>query len=501
MSRVDDRRSRRRRHATQRAHCPVEPPYAASLSQCRCPGGIPIPGSPEPLPLLGRACLVTRHHRRPGIPAARRHALPPDARGTGGTRTNHGRRRARFRDPGAGGPGLLVLVGVFVARGLFAERSIADPEPLPSSTVSGWDDSSPTTEPETPTPTPSVSQPTPTPTSTPTPTPSEELPLQPCPEGQPTARQDHPTDGRIHGGGLSFPEAKGWNDTSGSSFSWAYDVGEQMKLAESPSWYANLAVGALFTGDGFDEPRRAAELVMQCVITSGLYPYFTDRVDTWTKAVTVDGKPAWSIRADIEVDDPDLRTKGDTVEVIVVDTGSPEFAVDVHRCRRHRRSVAGEDDGLHHQEPAGGVSVRYRSRSSSWSCAPIPSPSARSARPSRAPPRSRATNARSRYNRVPPRPPPAEPSGSPPAARDPGRRSVPAQAGVARWSAGSRDTRPPSRDTPSNVRKDAPPAHLCGPCRSCSGTGPGIVSSPSSPRKNRPGNDATALGSVLSTPA
>ena len=84
-------------------------------------------------------------------------ALPPDAGGTGGT--NHGRRRT--------GPLILVLavlvvlvlVGVFVARGLFAERSIADPEPLPSSTVSGWDDSSPTTEPETPSPTPSVRAP------------------------------------------------------------------------------------------------------------------------------------------------------------------------------------------------------------------------------------------------------------------------------------------------------------------------------------------------------
>ena len=48
---------------------------------------------------------------------------------------------------------------------------------------------------------------------------------------------------------------------------------------------------------------------MQCVITSGLYPYFTDRVDTWSKAVTVDGRPAWSIRADIEVDYPDLRPR------------------------------------------------------------------------------------------------------------------------------------------------------------------------------------------------
>ena len=254
----------------------------------------------------------------------------PGGTGTPAARAHHRRRQGRRRF----GPLILalaalvvlVLVGVLVVRGLFADRPIVDPGPLPSSTVSGWDDSSPTTEPETPTPTPSVSQPTPTPTSTLT-LPrllARSSPLQPCPEGQPTARQDHPADGRIHGGGLSFPKVDGWHDTSGASFSWAYDVGEQMKLAESPSWYANLAVGALFTGDGFDEPRRSAELVMQCVITSGLYPYFTDRVDTWSKSVTVDGRAAWSIRADIEVDDPDLRTKGDTVEVIVVDTGSPE---------------------------------------------------------------------------------------------------------------------------------------------------------------------------------
>lgn len=217
---------------------------------------------------------------------------------------------------------VLVLAGVLVVRALFTDRGIVDYDPVPTPTVSGWDDSSPTTEPETPTPTPSQSKPTPTPTKTPSP--SEEQPLQPCPEGQPTARQDHPSDKRIHGGDLSFPKVAGWDETSGAEFSWAYDVGEQMTLVESPSWYANLAVGALFTGDGFDEPRRSAELAMQCVITSGLYPYFTDRKDTWSKAVTVDGHPAWSIRADIEVDDPGLDTKGDTVEVIVVDTGSPE---------------------------------------------------------------------------------------------------------------------------------------------------------------------------------
>lgn len=221
---------------------------------------------------------------------------------------------------------VVVLAGVFAVRALTANRPVVDPGPLPSSTVSGWDDSSPTTEPETPSPTPSASSPTPTPsqTRTPTPTPSPTEELRACPQGQPTTRQDHPSDGRIHGGGLSFPEARGWQDTSGAEFSWAYDVGEQMKMAEYPSWYANLAVGALFTGDGFDEPRRAAKLVMKCVITSGLYPYFTAREPVWSKAVTVDGRPAWSIRAEIRVEDPQLKTKGDTVEVIVVDTGSPE---------------------------------------------------------------------------------------------------------------------------------------------------------------------------------
>ena len=217
---------------------------------------------------------------------------------------------------------VLVLVGVFVVRGLLADRPIVDPGPLPSSTVSGWDDSSPTTEPETPTPTPSVSVPSPTPT--PVPTPTEEQPLQPCPKGQPLSRQDYPTDGRVHGGGLSFPEAEGWESSSGFAYSWAYDVGSQVKLAESPNWYSDLTVGALFTGDGFDEPRRSAELVMQCMITSGLYKNLVGRENIWSRAVTVDGHPAWSIRADVLVDYPDLKTRGDTVEVIVVDTGSPE---------------------------------------------------------------------------------------------------------------------------------------------------------------------------------
>lgn len=217
-----------------------------------------------------------------------------------------------------------VLAGVLAVRGLVADRPRVDPGPLPSSTVSGWDDSSPAPEPETPTPAPSATEPAPSTTPTPAPEPTEELPVQPCPEGQPLARQDHPTDDRIHGGGLSFPKLPGWEESSGAAQSWAYDVGAQLKLVEPPTWYASLTVGALFTGDGFDEPKRSADLVLQCVITSRLYPHLTERQDIWSKAVTVDGRPGWSVRADLRVDDPALETEGDTVDVIVVDTDSPE---------------------------------------------------------------------------------------------------------------------------------------------------------------------------------
>ena len=63
---------------------------------------------------------------------------------------------------------------------------------------------------------------------------------------------------------------------------------------------------------------------MQCLITSGFYDKSAQREDGWSKAVTVDGRPAWSIRADITIDSPEIEAAGDTVEVIVVDTGSPE---------------------------------------------------------------------------------------------------------------------------------------------------------------------------------
>lgn len=205
---------------------------------------------------------------------------------------------------------VIIVAAVFIVRGLLPDDP-GSSGPLPSSTVSGWDDSSPI-----PSPSPS---PTPSPSASRTPAPQQE-----CPQGDPLFRNDHPSDGRIHGGGLSFAKVDGFHDaTATAGLSWAYDVGAQQKTIEK-SWISMFAVGTLRIADGFHEPKQAAEAVMQCTASSSFYRDFASRNDLSTREVTVGGHKGYAIRAEIFIDNPDYTTKGDVVEVIVLDVGSPE---------------------------------------------------------------------------------------------------------------------------------------------------------------------------------
>lgn len=217
---------------------------------------------------------------------------------------------------------IVLVVSVFVVRGLLGPESnvtISDP----SSTASSYDDSSPLA---TPSPTP-----TPTPTPSPSPSPSrspsaaKRNPLEACPIGGPTVRQPHPSDGRLHGGGLSFKPHSDWEDPGYylRGLSWAYDVTGQSQATE-PQWLAILAVGSLRTADGFDNPHQSTEGVMQCIASSGYYDNVVSRKDIASRAVTVDGKPGWDLRSEIRVDQPGLSVEGDVVDVIVVDAGANE---------------------------------------------------------------------------------------------------------------------------------------------------------------------------------
>lgn len=231
--------------------------------------------------------------------------------------------------PGAGGPGpggsggkrpggsravylivaALVLVVVIVIAAVMIFRTTTAGSPftdrsIPSSSVSGWDDSEPTDEPSTPTPTPGDTR--------------------PCPVGDPNRREIHPEDGRVHGGNLSFPVAGNFLPAEPEPrLSFAYDVTQQyLQMNNDPGWIAQLAVGRLLGSDFPGKPKAIAELIMQCGITTDMYqPYSPTRKNLRSEAITISGQQGWLIEADITVDKPGLPFPGDKVIFIVVPDG------------------------------------------------------------------------------------------------------------------------------------------------------------------------------------
>ena len=214
----------------------------------------------------------------------------------------------------------LAVVALLVTIAIVAVMTIEPParpvtdDPLPTSTVSGGDDSSPT-----PTPTP------PTP-GTPTPSSATSVPLVPCPQGDPNFRQTHPVDGRVHGGNLSFPEELSFDAAAEEPrFSFAHDVTQQTKIVDdTPPWIAQLAVGRLRAADGFVHgARNTAESLVQCAVSSALYdPYQPSRADVRSQPITIDGREGWLIETDVTVVDPNLDFPGDRAIFLVVADGA-----------------------------------------------------------------------------------------------------------------------------------------------------------------------------------
>ena len=202
---------------------------------------------------------------------------------------------------------IIVVAAIVIMRGR-APRPITD-QTFPSSTVSGWDDSSPTAEP------------TASPTATPSPTPSG---LAPCPSGDPNLRAAHPNDDRVYGGNLSFVRAAGFRpEAQEPRLTFAYDVVQQvLPVSTDPGWIAQLAVGRLLRSDGYKSARQTAEGLVECTVTGLMYePYQPSRKDRQSKAITVSGHSGWLIDTDIRVVAPGLAFAGDHAVFIVVQDG------------------------------------------------------------------------------------------------------------------------------------------------------------------------------------
>jgi hypothetical protein len=219
-----------------------------------------------------------------------------------------------------------VLLVVLVVVGAIALRpdgqAVAGPTPSPA--VGSTAEGDPSSAPSSVGPSPSPDAPSPLATPSASPSPSASTSVD-CPVGSPFSRQDYAQDGRVHGGNLSFPRQAGWEDPGpqASAFTWAYDLGETDIQLEQTR-YASYAVGAVSVADGFENPRTAARLAMQCTVASALYSNVSSRTDLVDEETTVDGHSAWTLRSEIRTYDSRTSYQGDTVEITVVDLDSDE---------------------------------------------------------------------------------------------------------------------------------------------------------------------------------
>ncbi len=107
------------------------------------------------------------------------------------------------------------------------------------------------------------------------------------------------------------------------------DVRSQQATVETnasgtPTWVAAVVIARLLAGDGFYGPQQGAEVVADCI--TGLFygEASVARDDSRNEASTVDGRPAWVIEAHLTFSLPDIATTGETMTVVVVDTGDGE---------------------------------------------------------------------------------------------------------------------------------------------------------------------------------
>lgn len=202
---------------------------------------------------------------------------------------------------------LVVAVVIFlVVRSLLSGGELVDPPP-PQSTVSAWDE-----------------------TSSPDPSPSDETPpgQMSCPHGDPYAQSDHPADGRVHGGGLSFAEVgNGYGSPATEMMlSWMNDTQSQDQVTE-PGWISVFAVGAVESQPYFDSLEGVATSSMECGITNGWYSGFTGRTDLRNEPMTVDGHDAYIVEAEVRVDKEGLSVEGDVLTFVAVQTGKDTYGV------------------------------------------------------------------------------------------------------------------------------------------------------------------------------
>ncbi|WP_152361415.1 DUF2510 domain-containing protein [Microlunatus speluncae] len=201
---------------------------------------------------------------------------------------------------------VIIVVGVVV----FTRQnsSAFTNENLPTSTVTGWDDSSPS-------PDPSSAAPSETPTGSGRPV--------ACDLAGRNELPDPPVDGRVHGGPLTFQRLPyPWSDPmSTSRFPYSRDASVQTQaLPEKLPWEASAQVGVL-TFDDHPDGEEATARLLQCLVTSDFYTSVSVTVaENKNTAIKLGSTPATQLDALLTFSHPELKTKGSKIRIVVVDT-------------------------------------------------------------------------------------------------------------------------------------------------------------------------------------
>lgn len=146
-----------------------------------------------------------------------------------------------------------------------------------------------------------------------------------CTSGQPTLRDPHPEDGRLHGGGLSADKPKGYQvGAFETAFTFASDVVTVYREIEA-KWVAVHALGSVSKAAAGADLETATRAVMACIAESEkFYTDVTDTKELASEAIEIGGKSGWLVRQQVLVDNPDVEAEGDELVVILVETGDAD---------------------------------------------------------------------------------------------------------------------------------------------------------------------------------
>lgn len=136
-----------------------------------------------------------------------------------------------------------------------------------------------------------------------------------------------PGGDRVVSGSLSYPRlGPPFNAPSGDvRVPYGRDIRSQEATVEvrpdgTLLWVAQIVIARLTAGDGFFGPQEGATIIATCI--TGLFygNVAVQRTDLRNEAVTISGRNGWLIEADLIFDVPGIKTTGETMIIIVVET-------------------------------------------------------------------------------------------------------------------------------------------------------------------------------------